>query len=72
MDKFVYQYPVRQYFGKGCAKVTSASKHIPETLPEDLDPDDITTLGRPDDAGIDMPGNANGTEAWLRRIGMIK
>ena len=53
-------------------KVTPDSRHIPETLPEDLDPDDITTPGRPDDAGIDMPGNANGTEAWLRRIGMIK
>lgn len=36
-------------------KVTPDSKHIPETLPEDLDPDDITTPGRPDDAGIDMP-----------------
>ena len=53
-------------------KLTPDSKHIPETLPEDLDPEDITTPGRPDDAGIDMPGNANGTEAWLRRIGMIK
>ena len=53
-------------------KVTPDSKHIPETLPEDLDPEDITTPGRPDDAGIDMPGNANGTEAWLRRIGVIK
>lgn len=53
-------------------KVTSGSKHIPETLPEDLDPDDITVPGRPDDAGIDMPGNAGGTEAWLRRIGMIE
>lgn len=53
-------------------KVTPDSKHIPETLPEDLDPDDITIPGRPDDAGIDMPGNANGTEAWLHRIGMIE
>ncbi len=53
-------------------KVTPDSKHIPETLPEDLDPDDITTPGRPDDTGIDMPGNAGGTEAWLRRIGMIE
>lgn len=52
-------------------KVTPDSKHIPETLPEDLDPDDITTPGRPDDDGIDMPGNANGTEAWLRRIGKL-
>ncbi len=53
-------------------KLTPDSKHIPETLPEDLDSEDITTPGRPDDAGIDMPGNANGTEAWLRRIGMKK
>lgn len=53
-------------------KLTPDSKHIPETLPEDLDPDDITVPGRPDDAGIDMPGNAGGTEAWLRRIGMIE
>lgn len=53
-------------------KLTPNSKHIPETLPEDLDPDDITTPGRPDDSGIDMPGNANGTEAWLKRIGIIE
>ena len=53
-------------------KVTPESKHLPETLPEDLNPDDITTPGPPDDAGIDMPGSANGTEAWLRRIGIIK
>lgn len=53
-------------------KVTPDSKHIPEILPEDLDADDITTPGRPDDAGIDMPGNASGTEAWLRRIGIIE
>ena len=53
-------------------KLTPDSKHIPETLPKDLDSEDITVPGRPDDAGIDMPGNANGTEAWLRRIGMMK
>ena len=53
-------------------KVTPESKHLPETLPEDLNPDDITTPGPPDDAGIDMPSSANGTEAWLRRIGIIK
>lgn len=46
--------------------------HLPATLPEDLDPDDITVPGRPDDAGIDMPGDARGTEAWLRRIGIIE
>lgn len=53
-------------------KLTPESKHIPNALPEDLDPDDISTPGRADDAGIDMPGNANGTEAWLRKIGIIE
>lgn len=51
---------------------TPDSRHIPETLPEDLNPDDITTPGPSDDAGIDMPGSAGGTEAWLRRIGIIE
>lgn len=53
-------------------RLTPGSRHIPEVLPEDLDPDDITTPGRPDDADIDMPGNAAGTEAWLRRLGIIR
>lgn len=53
-------------------KMTPDSKHIPETLPEDLNPDDITTPGQADDAGIDMPGSANGAEGWLRRIGIIE
>jgi len=52
-------------------KITPGSSHIPETLPEDLDADDITTPGRPDDSGIDMPGSTSGVEAWLRRIGII-
>ena len=56
----------------GVYRPTPGAKHIPAALPEDLDPDDITTPGRPDDAGIDMPGNAGGTEAWLRRIGIIE
>lgn len=51
-------------------KLTPNSKHIPETLSEDLDPDDITTPGRPDDDGIYMPGRASGVEAWLRRMGL--
>lgn len=53
-------------------KSTPDSRHIPATLPEDLNPDDITTPGPDDDKGIDMPTNANGTEAWLRRIGVLK
>lgn len=52
-------------------KVTPNSIHIPATLPEDLDPDNIREP-QSDDAGIDMPGNTNGTEAWLRRIGVIQ
>lgn len=52
-------------------KVTPDSKHIPETLPEDLHPGDITTPGPSDDAGIDMPGNARGVEAWLKRLGLL-
>lgn len=52
-------------------KVTPNSIHVPETLPEDLNPDDITTPGAPDDSGIDMPGNARGVEAWLERLGLL-
>lgn len=51
-------------------KVTTNSRHIPETLPEDLNPDDITTPGPADDSGIDMPGNVRGVEAWLIRLGL--
>lgn len=70
-----FTYGATTYLNESMQKIyksTPESKHIPETLPEDLDPDDITVPGRPDDAGIDMPGNAAGTEAWLRRIGMIE
>lgn len=52
-------------------KCTPNSVHIPATLPEDLDADDITRPGRPDDAGIDMPGNAGGVEGWLTRLGLL-
>ncbi len=52
-------------------KCTPNSVHVPNTLPEDLDADDITRPGRPDDAGIDMPGNTNGVEGWLTRLGLL-
>lgn len=52
-------------------KVTPNSQHVPATLPEDLNPDDITTPGPDDDEGIDMPGNARGVESWLRCLGLI-
>lgn len=69
-----FTYGATTYLNESMQKVyrvTPDSRHIPETLPEDLDADDITTPGRPDDDGIDMPGNANGVEAWLKRIGVI-
>lgn len=51
-------------------KLTPHSKHVPETLPEDLNPDDITTPGPADDAGIDMPGSARGVANWLKGLGL--
>lgn len=51
-------------------KCTPNSVHVPESLPEDLDADDTTRPGRPDDAGIAMPGNADGVEEWLRTLGL--
>ena len=68
-----FTYGATTYLNESMQKIyrlTPESKHIPATLPEDLDPDDITTPGRPDDAGIDMPGSAGGVEAWLKRIGI--
>lgn len=70
-----FTYGATTYLNESMQKIyriTLNSVHIPATLPEDLNPDDITTPGPPDDEGIDMPGNANGTEAWLRRIGIIE
>lgn len=51
-------------------KCTPNSTHIPATLPEDVDPDDIQHPQN-DDSGIDQPGNANGVEAWMRRMGLL-
>lgn len=70
-----FTYGAASYLNESMQKIyrlTPFSQHIPAELPEDLDPEDITTPGRPDDADIDMPGDADGTEAWLRRIGIIE
>lgn len=69
-----FTYGSITYLNEGMHKVyalTSAAQHIPAELPEDLDADDITTPGRADDEGIDMPGDAAGTEAWLKRLGLL-
>lgn len=69
-----FTYGATTYLNESMQKIykcTPNSVHVPETLPEDLDPDDITRPGRPDDAGIDMPGNARGVEGWLTRLGLL-
>ena len=48
-------------------KVTPESIHIPATVPEDLDPENIREPQN-DDAGIDMPNGPDDVEAWLLRI----
>lgn len=69
-----FTYGATTYLNESMQKIykcTPNSVHIPETLPEDLDADDITRPGSPDDAGIDMPGNAAGVEDWLTRLGQL-
>lgn len=69
-----FTYGATTYLNESMQKIykcTPNSVHIPEKLPEDLDADDITRPGRPDDAGIDMPGNARGVEGWLTRLGLL-
>lgn len=51
-------------------KVTPNSIHIPATLPEDIDPDDIQHPQN-DDAGIPTAGRASNVESWLREIGIL-
>lgn len=69
-----FTYGATTYLNESMQKIyrlTPNSLHIPETLPKDLNPDDITTPGPADDAGIDMPGNAHGVERWLQRLGIL-
>lgn len=51
-------------------KCTPNSQHIPASLPEDIDPDNIRQPQNDDD-GIDMP-SAAGVRQWLSRIGYGK
>lgn len=52
-------------------RVTPDSEHLPATLPEDLDPDNIREP-QSDDANIPTPRNASGVEDWLRELGILQ
>lgn len=67
-------YGARTYLNEAMQKMfkcTPNSVHIPRELPEDLDPENIREP-QDDDVSIDMPSNANSTESWLRRLGIIE
>lgn len=51
--------------------VTPDSEHLPATLPEDINPDNIRQPQN-DDVGIPAPGNANGVGSWLRELGILQ
>lgn len=67
-------YGARTYLNEAMQKMfkcTPNSVHVPETLPEDIDPDNIREP-QDDDDGIEMPGNTRGVEEWLRKMGLLQ
>lgn len=67
-------YGARTYLNETMQKMfkcTPNSVHVPETLPEDIDPDNIREP-QDDDDGIEMPGNTRGVEEWLRKMGLLQ
>lgn len=67
-------YGARTYLNEAMQKLfkcTPNSVHVPASLPEDLDPDNIREP-QDDDDGIEMPGNARGVEEWLRKMGLLQ
>lgn len=70
-----FTYGATTYLNEAMQRIydsTPKSIHIPETLPEDIDPDNIQEPQN-DDAGINMPGRSESSvENWLREIGIIK
>lgn len=66
-------YGARTYLNEAMQKMfkcTPNSVHVPETLPEDIDPDNIREP-QDDDDGIEMPGNIQGVDEWLQRMGLL-
>lgn len=65
-------YGARTYLNEAMQKMykcTPNSVHVPRELPEDIDPGNIREP-QDDDDGIDMPGNAQGVDEWLQRMGL--
>lgn len=70
-----FTYGATTYLNESMQRIyasTSASVHIPETLPEDIDPDNIQQPQN-DDSGIRMPGRSESSVAdWLREMGITE
>ncbi len=69
-----FTYGARTYLNESMHKIyklTASASHIPQTLPQDIDPDNIRTPQNDDD-GIDMPSSDNDVERWLKVLGLIK
>lgn len=69
-----FTYGATTYLNESMQKiyqVTPDSEHLPATLPEDLEPDNIREPQN-DDADIPTPRNANGVEDWLRELGILQ
>ena len=69
-----FTYGATTYLNESMQKiyrVTPDSEHLPATLPEDLDPDNIREP-QSDDANIPTPRNASGVKDWLRELGILQ
>ncbi len=69
-----FTYGATTYLNESMQKIfkeTPNSVHIPATLPEDLEPDNIQSAQN-DDAGIPTAGRVANVAAWLREIGVLK
>ena len=66
-------YGATTYLNEGMQKLfkcTPNSIHVPASLPEDIDPDNIREP-QDDDEGIDVPNRPNQVDGWLRRMGLM-
>lgn len=66
-------YGATTYLNEGMQKLfkcTPNSIHVPASLPEDIDPDNIREP-QDDDEGIDVPNRASQVEGWLQRMGLM-